>query len=199
MGYRRGRGRRKCRRQHERRCQARRRHPAVVEDPITLERIASEPGRPHLARSRCGGHGSRREVEETKPPGKRRGVGRLHSTCEASNNAGSRRRRRWWREGGRSKGRCAAPHAPDSGPGLACHRSCEPADRSCTGRLRLGASIALDLRQEPGAGKPHAGICAGCALQARRTQLPEMAAAAKPSEQPRTESCVVSGNGRCEA
>jgi hypothetical protein len=60
----------------------------VVEDPITLERIASEPGRPHLARCRCGGHGSRREVEETKPPGKRRGVGRLHSTCEASNNAG---------------------------------------------------------------------------------------------------------------
>jgi len=26
-----------------------------------------------------------------------------------------------------------------------------------------------------------------------------MAAAAKPSEQPRTKSCVVSGNGRCEA
>jgi len=43
------------------------------------------------------------------------------------------------------------------------------------------------------------GSVRGCALQARRTQLPEMAAAAKPSEQPRTESCVVSGNGRCEA
>jgi len=26
-----------------------------------------------------------------------------------------------------------------------------------------------------------------------------MAAAVKPSEQPRTESCVVSGNGHCEA
>jgi len=45
----------------------------------------------------------------------------------------------------------------------------------------------------------NASIYAGCALQARRTQLPEMAAAAKPSEQPRTESCVASGNGRCEA
>src|SRR3954453_9254224 len=36
----------------------------------------------------------------------------------------------------------------------------------------------------------------GCALQARRARLPEMAAAAKPSEQPRTESCVASGDGR---
>jgi hypothetical protein len=34
-------------------------------------------------------------------------------------------------------------------------------------------------------------ICAGCALQVRSTQPSEMAAAAKPSEQPRTESCVV--------
>src|SRR5215813_13161017 len=31
------------------------------------------------------------------------------------------RRRREWREGGRSKGRRAATHAPDSEPGLACH------------------------------------------------------------------------------
>ena len=54
-------------------------------------------------------------------------------------------------------------------------------------------------RWEPYAGMPHVRFCPGCALQARRTQLPEMAAAAKPSEQPRTESCVVSGNGRCEA
>jgi hypothetical protein len=51
--------------------------------------------------------------------------------------------------------------------------------------------IAFDLRQEPGAGKPHAGICAGCVLQVRSTQPPEMAVAVKPSEQPRTESCVV--------
>ena len=55
------------------------------------------------------------------------------------------------------------------------------------------------LPEEPTAVTPHGGICGGCALQARRTQLPEMAAAAKPSEQPRTESCVVSGNGHCEA
>jgi hypothetical protein len=33
----------------------------------------------------------------------------------------------------------------------------------------------------------------------RTTQPPEMAVAVKPSGQPRTESCVASGNGRCEA
>jgi transposase len=42
-------------------------------------------------------------------------------------------------------------------------------------------------------------ICAGCALKAHVTQPPGMAAAAKLSQQPRTESCVVSGNGHCEA
>jgi hypothetical protein len=39
----------------------------------------------------------------------------------------------------------------------------------------------------------------GCALQVRPTQPPEVAAAVKPSEQLRTESCVASGTGRCEA
>jgi hypothetical protein len=54
-------------------------------------------------------------------------------------------------------------------------------------------------REEPGALAALAGICAGCALKAHVTQSPGMAAAAKLSQQPRTESCVVSGNGRCEA
>jgi hypothetical protein len=40
----------------------------------------------------------------------------------------SSRRRRRWREGGRLKERRAATHAPDSVPGQACTRSCEPAD-----------------------------------------------------------------------
>ena len=68
MGYRRGRGRRKCRRQHERCCYARRRRPAVVEDPITLERIASEPGRSRVWPSDTDRFGPRREGEEPKPP-----------------------------------------------------------------------------------------------------------------------------------
>jgi RNA-directed DNA polymerase len=54
-------------------------------------------------------------------------------------------------------------------------------------------------RWEPDAGKPHVRICAGCALKAHETMSPEMATAVKLSRQPRTESCVVSGNGLCEA
>ena len=41
------------------------------ETPLRMKGKSSELGRPHLARNRSGGHGSRREVEETKPPGKR--------------------------------------------------------------------------------------------------------------------------------
>ena len=43
------------------------------------------------------------------------------------------------------------------------------------------------------------GGVAGCALKAHVIQLPEMGTAAKPSSQPRTESCVMSGDGHCEA
>ena len=53
--------------------------------------------------------------------------------------------------------------------------------------------------EEPRAVAPHAGICTGCALEAHEIQQPEMAAVVKPSQQLRTESCVGSGNGHCEA
>jgi hypothetical protein len=43
------------------------------------------------------------------------------------------------------------------------------------------------------------GSVRGCALKAHGFQFPEMETAAKPSSQPRTESCVMSGNGHCEA
>ena len=46
--------------------------------------------------------------------------------------------------------------------------------------------------------RTHGGV-AGCALKAHVIQLPEMGTAAKPSSQPRTESCVMSGDGHCEA
>jgi hypothetical protein len=45
----------------------------------------------------------------------------------------------------------------------------------------------------------HVRFCEGCALQAHEIQLSEMAAAVKLSQQLRTESCVVFGNGHCEA
>jgi hypothetical protein len=45
----------------------------------------------------------------------------------------------------------------------------------------------------------HVRIRAGCALKAHGVQFPEMETAAKPSSQPRTKSCVVTGNGHGEA
>jgi hypothetical protein len=43
------------------------------------------------------------------------------------------------------------------------------------------------------------GSVRGCALKAHGTMSSGMATAVEPSRQPRTESCVVSGNGPCEA
>ncbi len=42
-------------------------------------------------------------------------------------------------------------------------------------------------------------ICEGCALQAHEVQPSGMTAAVKLSQPPRTEFCVGSGNGHCEA
>jgi len=39
----------------------------------------------------------------------------------------------------------------------------------------------------------------GLRLETHEVQSPEMETAAKPSSQPRTKSCVMSGDGRCEA
>jgi hypothetical protein len=41
-------------------------------------------------------------------------------------------------------------------------------------------------------------LCGLC-LEAHGVQFPGMETAAKPSSQPRTKSCVVTGNGHCEA
>lgn len=49
---------------------------------------------------------------------------------------------------------------------------------------------------EPDAEKPPVRFGGGCALQVRPSQPPEMAAAAKPSEQPRTKSCVTAAAKR---
>ena len=67
------------------------------------------------------------------------------------------RRRREWREGGRSKERRAATHAPDSEPG---RRVTEAASLRVGGiwAAKLLPSIAFDLRREPTAGKLHGGI-----------------------------------------
>ena len=64
---------------------------------------------------------------------------------------------------------------------------------------RAADSNAMNQVGKPDAGNPHVRFDERCALQAHEIQLPAMAAAVKLSQRPRTESCVVSGNGHCEA
>ena len=105
------------------------------------------PGRGRKARSRrCLGTG-----EELDGP---------RSTGEAPEQGRDERRRRAWREGGSvggmaDDGRCSGRRTGPSilYPPLACG--------SATRSNVRARPIALDFRQEPGAGKPHAGICAG--------------------------------------
>ena len=84
------------------------------------------------------------------------------------------RRRREWRKGAWSKGWRAATHAPDPERGSACYRSGEP---TCSGHRGLTAPTLSRVRrrQEPGAGKPHAGIRGGGAEQS--APLPDRFAA----------------------
>ena len=42
-------------------------------------------------------------------------------------------------------------------------------------------------------------VLCGLCLEAHGIQSPEMETAAKPSSQPRTKSCVMFGDGHCEA
>jgi hypothetical protein len=89
----------------------------------------------------------------------------------------------------------AANHVADSGPQTRVPYAVAP--RAVPERANSHARH--HPRQEPCAVIPLARICAGCALKAHGVQLPEMATAAKLSSQPRTESCVMSGDGHCEA
>jgi hypothetical protein len=146
---RRGRGRPKGRRQHERSRYARHRRPAGVGDQLTHERIASEPGRPPVARGRYGGLGPGREAQQSEATSEGR-RGRTAAYYRGSPEQGRpRRRRRVWREGGRSWGRQAATHVPDSAPDKACHRSGEPAGRECKGRSGLESRSRLTCDRSP--------------------------------------------------
>ena len=117
-------------------------------------RIVSEPGR--AARSRSGGPGSVREGEEPKPDRK------VGGGCIVPMKPRTTPADRLVAESveGRVEGRARATHAPDTAPDPACPRRPEPTDRNWRApKPRM--PVASDLRQEPGAGKPHAGICAG--------------------------------------
>ena len=70
------------------------------------------------------------------------------------------------------------------------------------GRSRWGRAHSwplLSARRTGCASGRSSGSVRGCALKARGIQSFETMIAAKLSSQPRTESCVVSGNGHCEA
>src|SRR4051794_35331638 len=57
------------------------------------------------------------------------------------------------------KASCNACSGPSAGQGMSPkRRACGP---GVQGPFRPRTSVAFDLRQEPGAGKPHAGICGG--------------------------------------
>jgi hypothetical protein len=99
--------------------------------------------------------------DRAKPRRQVGGVGRLPSTEEASNKAdpGSAAEMVEGRrpvEGKASSDACPGPRA---GTGMSLKRqACGP---RLQGPSRPSTLVAFDLRQEPGAGKPHAGICAG--------------------------------------
>jgi hypothetical protein len=101
------------------------------------------------------------KLDRAEPLRKAGGVGRLRSTDEASNKAdpGSAAEMVEGRRpvGGKaSRGACPGPSA---GTGMSPRRrACGPGRE---GPTKPPTPVAFDLRQEPGAGKPHAGICAG--------------------------------------
>jgi hypothetical protein len=101
------------------------------------------------------------KLDRAEPLRKAGGVGRLRSTDEASNKAdpGSAAemvegRRPVGGEGEprrMSRTRCRNRHVPETAS----------LPTGTGGAAQAPTPVAFDLRQEPGAGKPHAGICAG--------------------------------------
>jgi hypothetical protein len=92
------------------------------ETPLRMKGKSSELGRPHLAHTATPvvpGHDGKSRRRS------RRGRGEESDGCivpvKPRTKPTSSRQRRWWREGGRSKGRWAATHAPDSVPDTVCH------------------------------------------------------------------------------
>jgi hypothetical protein len=78
------------------------------------------------------------------------------STDEAPEQGREERRRRAWREGGSVGGKASG----DACPGLSTGNGASQEPLAC-GSVASKPTITPDLRQEPGARKPHAGICAG--------------------------------------
>src|SRR4029078_11385468 len=102
--------------------------------------------------------GPAKECREAHVSGNRRGVAWVHSTGETLEQSREERWRRGRREGTQSEEEIDAEARPgnSAGPGVAQEEPSRGSNRN--GRSKPGTSITFDLRQEPGAGKPHAGI-----------------------------------------
>ena len=94
------------------------------------------------------------KLNRAKPPRKAGGVGRLHSTDEAPNKADH--------VGGGGCGGKAAGRGEGKLRRMTRHVTEAASLRAGgAGPFRSRTPVAFDPRQEPGAGKPHAGICGG--------------------------------------
>jgi len=105
--------------------------------------------------------GPRQEVEKAKLSGNRRGVGWVHSTGETLEQSREERWRRGRREGTQSEEEVDAEARPGHSAGLGVSQEAPIRGSNLNGPPKPRTSITFDRRQEPGAGKPHAGICGG--------------------------------------
>src|SRR3954465_2695491 len=105
--------------------------------------------------------GPRQEVEKAKLSGNRRGVGWVHSTGEPLEQSREERWRRGRREGTQSEAEVDAEARPGHSAGFGVSQEAPIRGSNLNGPSKPRTSITFDLRQEPGARKPHAGICGG--------------------------------------
>ena len=105
--------------------------------------------------------GPRQEVEKAKLSGNRRGVGWVHSTGETLEQSREERWRRGRREGTQSEEEVDAEARPGRSAGYGVSQEASIRGLNLNGLPKPRTLIMFDLRQEPGAGKPHAGICGG--------------------------------------
>ena len=105
--------------------------------------------------------GPRQEVEKAKLSGNRRGVGWVHSTAETLEQSREERWRRGRREGTQSEEEVDAEARPGHSAGFGVSQEAPIRGSNLNGLPKPRTLITFDLRQEPGAGKPHAGICGG--------------------------------------
>src|SRR5215471_8335934 len=104
--------------------------------------------------------GPRQEAEEAKLSGNRRGVGWVHSTGETLEQGP------WGMVAERAEGRdpaggVGAEARPGHSAGFGVSQEAPIRGSTLNGPPKPRTLITFDRRQEPGAGKPHAGICGG--------------------------------------